>query len=1032
MVTDGFRQFASLLRKNVLLKCRRPWATAFEIALPLVLFLLLVYVRVVYETVWYGPFFYRSSVLNPFGLAGELDSKALRDNGAPFKAWKETQRESLWNDASDDGFLSVSQLALGESLCSEELLNTAADRLEAVLSFRGASGVTLAEELLRLDPLAVGKAVTEATETISNFLTDGSAANRGKAVREDFFTSGLDRTTTEVGERLQREIDMLNSLLDAVDGPAQAGRLAEGWYREACATNASALLGTSNETALSDLLWNLGLTLQDTGVASLLRPGMLDLGRLNQIQNLTVFSPNSSLASVISNISQANDDLNFSDLFSQLNGLADAELDRLDLDADQYSSFLDQLQALNDLGLNTVAVEGVLGSMALSSFGLSRTGVSISDISSLLGLLVDGGGFLANLNVLAIALRQIRDLRPIAKTFDGAIWWMSHFLHTSSLTTLILGEVPSSRRSALEGQGFPNGMNPLGPLGMLGDDGGEPGEPGEPFSTEAAFQLLDALQFLQREAVPALLSLEAASVAGLTEGLPLEPALRDIQSFVSRITNTTRGEIETSVVPSLLNGSLSTGICSSQAAPAVGQLIARTHERCPFYRAVVPQLARGSLTSGLQSMLDRFRGFDLDQLDQDMKSLAPILPMTLNETILEVLVRTQADFGYKPRVYERTYWQAYCTDDTDIKTAAECKIAAVQMGKQWAGTVHRTGGHKYCMWGANDKVSFNLATNYSETPPLKPYGSVCHAEKWQNYTKTYELVGAGFCRPEGCDPEDPNCRVNGYYGNGASLLDCRRRCEMEANCIGFSFLPSDGIDQVNSGCFVHTNGSYVPPNWISYAKDYKSIGGASFTSSALCYRVVPTDPTRPKTRGCYFKQSTAGNGRCGGPHTTWVSDDWGRQNEWSWEDEARCFERKTDLDAYCETNTTMLFVHDSANEAFGSPSPRAVAERLTWVATKELLLSFELPRCQTVPFQQRGQGGNARRDRQRRGGGRGNARRLQKQADFIRDNLGSRKILVAPYKGEVKELLDMFTVEALLSAVEAFPACCCSVRWYAA
>ena len=32
-------------------------------------------------------------------------------------------------------------------------------------------------------------------------------------------------------------------------------------------------------------------------------------------------------------------------------------------------------------------------------------------------------------------------------------------------------------------------------------------------------------------------------------------------------------------------------------------------------------------------------------------------------------------------------------DDTDIKTAGECKIAAVQMGKQWAGTVHRTGGH---------------------------------------------------------------------------------------------------------------------------------------------------------------------------------------------------------------------------------------------------------------------------------------------------------------------------------------------------
>eukprot|EP00435_Cladocopium_sp_Y103_P014746 s4747_g3.t1 len=291
----------------------------------------------------------------------------------------------------------------------------------------------------------------------------------------------------------------------------------------------------------------------------------------------------------------ANDDLNFSDLFSQLNGLADAELDRLDLDADQYSSFMDQLQALNDLGLNTVAVEGVLGSVALSSFGLSRTGVSMSDISSLLGLLVDGGGFLANLNVLAIALRQARKPKHL-KSEQIILALPQALLETCLYASALLR---SFRRSALEAQGFPNGRNPFGPLGMLGDDGGEPGESREPFSTEAAFQLLDALQFLQSEAVPALLSLEAASVAGLTEGLPLEPVLRDIQSFVSRITNTTREEIETSVVPSLLNGSLSTGICGSQVAPAVGQLIARTHERCPFYRAVVPQLARGSLTSGL-------------------------------------------------------------------------------------------------------------------------------------------------------------------------------------------------------------------------------------------------------------------------------------------------------------------------------------------------------------------------------------------------------------------------------------------------
>eukprot|EP00434_Breviolum_minutum_P042406 symbB.v1.2.037743.t1/scaffold5656.1/size24862/4 len=143
---DGVRQFTSLLRKNVLLKCRRPCATAFEIALPLVLFLLLVYVRTVYETVWYGPFYYRNHVLTPFGAASvnELDSKALRDNGAPWAPWFDKQSSKLPDE--DSGLLSFSQLAIGEGLCSREFKNTVADGLEAVLSFRLASGLTLADE----------------------------------------------------------------------------------------------------------------------------------------------------------------------------------------------------------------------------------------------------------------------------------------------------------------------------------------------------------------------------------------------------------------------------------------------------------------------------------------------------------------------------------------------------------------------------------------------------------------------------------------------------------------------------------------------------------------------------------------------------------------------------------------------------------------------------------------------------------------------------------------------------------------------
>ena len=44
------------------------------------------------------------------------------------------------------------------------------------------------------------------------------------------------------------------------------------------------------------------------------------------------------------------------------------------------------LQALNDLGLNTVAVEGLLGSAALSSFGLASGGKRWEDSLEMAGL----------------------------------------------------------------------------------------------------------------------------------------------------------------------------------------------------------------------------------------------------------------------------------------------------------------------------------------------------------------------------------------------------------------------------------------------------------------------------------------------------------------------------------------------------------------------------------------------------------------------------------------------------------------------
>lgn len=58
-----------LLRKNLLLKSRRPFATCFELSLPIVLFLLLAYIRSVYEIKTYGPFCFEQGALFPISTS---------------------------------------------------------------------------------------------------------------------------------------------------------------------------------------------------------------------------------------------------------------------------------------------------------------------------------------------------------------------------------------------------------------------------------------------------------------------------------------------------------------------------------------------------------------------------------------------------------------------------------------------------------------------------------------------------------------------------------------------------------------------------------------------------------------------------------------------------------------------------------------------------------------------------------------------------------------------------------------------------
>ncbi|CAJ1372081.1 unnamed protein product [Effrenium voratum] len=360
------------------------------------------------------------------------------------------------------------------------------------------------------------------------------------------------------------------------------------------------------------------------------------------------------------------------------------------------------------------------------------------------------------------------------------------------------------------------------------------------------------------------------------------------------------------------------------------------------------------------------------------------------------------DFRARNEVYEVTAEQKYCPEGWAIRTPVECHAAAVSLSKGWLGTVYEEG-QPYCR-SFNGNVVFNGG---GDAAPAN-FSSVCKAPEElseSSSTKVYELVGAGICRPGSCDSADGACRVGGYFKENLTLTECRSVCDADAGCVGYSHLPG-------ARCEVHSTGP-VPADWVPAAGPFSSIGDADGSSTAACYREAPVQVQRgwPGGGACFLQQPTRGNGNCGGPHRTWTLDQHGHHFEWAGENEALCLVRKVEHDFYCGTNTTWLFVPQTEAEV---PSPRAVSEHITWLMMKEMLRAAELRPCSEPPFERfrwrpHSRGGRRRRD----------DRRLQSSTtNWVRDNLARRKILVAPYKGEVKQLLDMMVVEALLSGVE--------------
>ncbi|CAE8594285.1 unnamed protein product [Polarella glacialis] len=266
----GFRQFTALLRKNVLLKSRRPCATFFEIGLPLVLFALLAYVRGVYEIKSYGPFFFEQGLLHPFGadlFGGEVSGTASRAAEEIYGIANASDSQEGFIGSTSADATSLTKTVEQALVCSDSNVDMLATNLEKVLG----------DELLglvSLDPKKAESWTIDFLQSMQNW-TNGSMSRQAEDLRTGYFDSEWPQVLTRAAKRAQTELQALSADLDipGPDGALAARRRVEGWLG-ACngsVYSANSSFGGSNRTWLAEQLKKLSNSMETSGMADWMR-----------------------------------------------------------------------------------------------------------------------------------------------------------------------------------------------------------------------------------------------------------------------------------------------------------------------------------------------------------------------------------------------------------------------------------------------------------------------------------------------------------------------------------------------------------------------------------------------------------------------------------------------------------------------------------------------------------------------------------------------------------------------------------------
>jgi hypothetical protein len=201
----GFRQFTSLLRKNLLLKTRRPWATCFEMSMPIVLFLLLVYIRAKVEDKTHGPLTFDHHEIFPMShtvvrslldidLSTENSIETGMEMGESMSSVSAMQNPASMTTSEVDDLSKQLKDMLGDALCGSVNWDSADSVLTTIVGEKMAKDLKDAVKEAEPEPepepewnirsaLETALALKIDNKTIANHLHTCNAAHTGEQAR---------------------------------------------------------------------------------------------------------------------------------------------------------------------------------------------------------------------------------------------------------------------------------------------------------------------------------------------------------------------------------------------------------------------------------------------------------------------------------------------------------------------------------------------------------------------------------------------------------------------------------------------------------------------------------------------------------------------------------------------------------------------------------------------------------------------------------------------------------------------------------